>query len=58
MGGWESISMLQRYAHLALEHLYDHAALLDGFGLNHGTNLAHLGTGGGKEKSLNTCLGF
>lgn len=29
MGGWESISMVQRYAHLAPEHLSRHAAVLD-----------------------------
>ncbi len=29
MGGWESISMVQRYAHLSPEHLHCHAALLD-----------------------------
>lgn len=58
MGGWESVNMVQRYAHLASEHLYEHAALPDGVGLNHGTNLAHPKIGGGKEKSLNTCLGF
>nr|QNT59140.1 putative phage integrase [Neisseria musculi] len=50
--------MVQQYAHLAPEHLYEHAALLDGVGLNHGTNLAHHKIGGSKEKSLNTCLGL
>ncbi len=58
MGGWESISMVQRYAHLAPEHLHGHAALLDGAGLGFGTNLAHPKIGGGKEKSLNGCLGL
>ncbi len=29
MGGWESIEMVQRYAHLSPEHLQRHAALLD-----------------------------
>ncbi|MGI3430297.1 tyrosine-type recombinase/integrase [Providencia stuartii] len=29
MGGWESISMVQRYAHLAPEHLREHANKLD-----------------------------
>ena len=56
MGGWESISMVQRYAHLAPEHLHEHAALLDGAGLGFGTNQAHPKIGGGKEKSLNACL--
>lgn len=29
MGGWESVSMVQRYAHLAPDHLRKNAALLD-----------------------------
>ena len=29
MGGWESIEMVQRYAHLAPEHLSQHARLID-----------------------------
>lgn len=58
MGGWESISMVQRYAHLAPEHLHEHAAVLDGVGLGFGTNSAHPRIGGGKEKSLNDCLGL
>ena len=58
MGGWESISMVQRYANLAPEHLHEHAALLDGAGLGFGTNQAHPKIGGGKEKSLNACLGL
>lgn len=29
MGGWESVSMVQRYAHLAPEHLKGHAEQLD-----------------------------
>ena len=45
MGGWESIEMVQRYAHLAPEHLHQHAALIDstqgkGFFDDFGTNLA------------------
>ena len=45
MGGWESIEMLQRYAHLAPEYLLQHAALLgaaqgDGYFDEVGTNLA------------------
>ncbi|MFC3875089.1 tyrosine-type recombinase/integrase, partial [Neisseria musculi] len=30
MGGWENIEMVQKYAHLAPEHLHRHAGLLDG----------------------------
>ncbi|WP_373741708.1 hypothetical protein [Neisseria sp.] len=48
----------KRIAHLGQEHLHEHAALSGGIGLNHGTNLAHPKIGGGKEKSLNACLGF
>jgi len=29
MGGWESAEMVQRYAHLAPEHLLEHAKLQD-----------------------------
>ena len=29
MGGWETPSMVQRYAHLAPEHLHKHSALLN-----------------------------
>ncbi|MBQ9600708.1 MAG: site-specific integrase [Neisseriaceae bacterium] len=29
MGGWESVSMVQRYAHLAPDHLHKHSALLN-----------------------------
>ncbi|OWP28175.1 hypothetical protein CA838_06565 [Eikenella corrodens] len=29
MGGWESVEMVQRYAHLAPEHLSQHARLID-----------------------------
>lgn len=29
MGGWENIEMVQKYAHLAPEHLHRHAGLLD-----------------------------
>ncbi|QEY27138.1 site-specific integrase [Neisseria zalophi] len=41
MGGWESIEMVRRYAHLSAEHLQNHAALLDAIGLGDGTNLTH-----------------
>ena len=29
MGGWKSDSMVERYAHLAPEHLAKHAAVID-----------------------------
>ena len=29
MGGWESIKMVERYAHLSSEHLLEHAGVLD-----------------------------
>lgn len=38
MGGWESIEMVQRYAHLAPMHLHKNAVLLEAM---HGTNMAH-----------------
>lgn len=31
MGGWESIEMVQRYAHLAPSHLTQHAMQIDSF---------------------------
>jgi hypothetical protein len=31
MGGWESVEMVQRYAHLSPEHLHEHAKKLDDF---------------------------
>ena len=38
MGGWETLEMVQRYAHLAPQHLHKNAVLLD-FNV---TNLAQL----------------
>ncbi|HCM61291.1 MAG TPA: integrase [Morganella sp. (in: Bacteria)] len=29
MGGWESIEMIQRYAHLAPDHLVEHVRRID-----------------------------
>jgi len=40
MGGWESIEMVQRYAHLAPNHLTQHAMQIDSFLGGHGTNMA------------------
>ncbi|OBU07477.1 tyrosine-type recombinase/integrase [Morganella psychrotolerans] len=40
MGGWESIEMVQRYAHLAPNHLVEHARRIDeAMGIN-GTNMS------------------
>ena len=58
MGGWENVGMVQKYAHLAPEHLHGHAAILDSVGLGFDTKQAHPEIGGGKEKSLNNCLGL
>ena len=38
MGGWESVEMVRRYAHLSAEHLQAHAEVLDGIGLCKDTN--------------------
>lgn len=40
MGGWESIEMVQRYAHLAPNHLTQHAKQIDSFLAGNGTNMA------------------
>lgn len=37
MGGWESASMVQRYAHLNVEHLVSHAKKMDGLLARGGT---------------------
>lgn len=39
MGGWESIEMVQKYAHLAPEHLHQHAVMIDGMMQKNGHNL-------------------
>lgn len=45
MGGWESIEMVQRYAHLAPNHLTEHARHIDAIfrvsvpNLSHGENM-------------------
>lgn len=47
MGGWQSYDMVRRYAHLAPEHLAEHAARLEG---KTAQNPAHLRViGGGKS---------
>ena len=53
--------MVQRYAHLAPEHLHRHAALLDSFAFSQDTkdtNWTHRNNPSAKEKSLNDCLDF
>lgn len=40
MGGWESIEMVQRYAHLAPNHLTQHAIQIGSFLPGNGTNMA------------------
>jgi integrase len=38
MGGWESFEMVRRYAHLAPNHLSEHARKIDAIFGNHDTN--------------------
>ena len=52
MGGWESIEMVQRYAHLSPTHLHQHALLLDG----NDTKMAHPKIDAPPEKYLDDCL--
>lgn len=40
MGGWESIEVVRRYAHLAPNHLTQHAMQIDAFLAGNGTNMA------------------
>ncbi|EFW11282.1 phage integrase, partial [Serratia symbiotica str. Tucson] len=42
MGGWESIEMVRRYAHLSPSHLTEHAKKIDEALANDVTNLALL----------------
>lgn len=48
MGGWESIEMVRRYAHLAPNHLSEHARKIDAIFGNHDTNM----TQGGNQAGL------
>lgn len=50
MGGWESIEMVRRYAHLAPNHLTEHARKIDDIIGTHDTNLALLKIGGERKK--------
>lgn len=42
MGGWESIDMVRRYAHLAPNHLTEHAQQIDVIIGNRVPNLSHV----------------
>ena len=48
MGGWESIEMVRRYAHLAPNHLTEHARKIDSLLGDHDTNT----TQGGNQVGL------
>ena len=50
MGGWESIEMVRRYAHLSPNHLTEHARKIDDIIGTHDTNLALLEIGGERKK--------
>src|SRR5471030_3529202 len=41
MGGWESIEMVRRYAHLAPNHLTEHAKQIDSIFNEHVSNMSH-----------------
>jgi|SRR5471032_1206701 len=41
MGGWESIEMVRRYAHLAPSHLTEHAKQIDSIFNEHVSNMSH-----------------
>ncbi|WP_097475699.1 tyrosine-type recombinase/integrase [Escherichia coli] len=40
MGGWETLEMVQRYAHLSAGHLTEHASKIDAIISRNGTNTA------------------
>ncbi len=46
MGGWESIEMVKRYAHLSPVHLQEHAKNIDSILCVHDTNMARKKTAG------------
>ncbi len=41
MGGWESIEMVRRYAHLAPSHLTEHAQKIDALFHDEVSNMSH-----------------
>ena len=49
MGGWESIEMVQRYAHLSPVHLTEHARKIDDVLADDVTNLALLESASGEK---------
>ncbi|MGC6387754.1 tyrosine-type recombinase/integrase [Ewingella sp. S1.OA.A_B6] len=51
MGGWESIEMVRRYAHLSPNHLTEHARKIDDVMATHVTNLALLDFDGESKKA-------
>lgn len=42
MGGWESIEMVRRYAHLAPNHLTEHAKQIDSIFNDDVPNMSHM----------------
>ncbi|EHV6167088.1 site-specific integrase, partial [Salmonella enterica] len=42
MGGWESIEMVRRYAHLAPNHLTEHAKQIDSIFSDDVPNMSHM----------------
>ncbi|AYN25720.1 site-specific integrase [Buttiauxella sp. 3AFRM03] len=42
MGGWESIEMVRRYAHLAPNHLSEHSKKIDSIFSTNGTEMSHI----------------
>ncbi|AIA72250.1 hypothetical protein GZ59_34730 [Pectobacterium atrosepticum] len=40
VGGWETLEMVQRYAHLSSGHLSEHASKIDAILERNGTNMA------------------
>ena len=59
MGGWESIAMVQRYAHLAPEHLHQHADQITNIlSPEDGHKLGTPKKGARHENSLDDCLGY
>ncbi|WP_338570554.1 site-specific integrase [Erwinia billingiae] len=51
MGGWESIEMVRRYAHMSPNHLTEHARKIDGMIGTNDTNLTLLENGGERKEA-------
>nr|WP_238556134.1 tyrosine-type recombinase/integrase [Dickeya sp. NCPPB 3274] len=43
LGGWETLEMVQRYAHLSAGHLSEHACKIDAILERNGTNMSQGG---------------